>query len=105
MKTAGGRITLNDKDALDLMPQADGSLTASFKAERDGSYRVELKAPSGELAAASPQYTIDVLDDQAPSVSFNRPGRDTSVSSIEEVFVEAAAEDDFGVATSSSCIP
>ncbi len=97
MKTPGGRIMLNDKDALDLMPQADGSLTASFKAERDGSYRVELKAPSGEFAAASPQYTIDVLDDQAPSVSFNRPGRDTSVSSIEEVFVEAAAEDDFGV--------
>ena len=48
-------------------------------------------------SVASPQYTIDVLDDQAPSVSFNRPGRDTSASSIEEVFVEAAAEDDFGI--------
>ncbi len=97
MKTPGGRITLNEKDAIELAPQADGSLTAAFKADRDGSYRVELKAPSGELVVASPQYTIDVLDDQAPSVSFNRPGRDTSVSSIEEVFVEAAAEDDFGV--------
>jgi hypothetical protein len=49
------------------------------------------------MVVASPQYTIDVLDDQAPSVSFNRPGRDTSVSSIEEVFVEAAAQDDFGI--------
>ncbi len=97
MKTAAGRITLNEKETLELAPQADGSLTAAFKVERDGSYRVDLQAPSGELAAASPQYTIDVLDDQAPSVSFNRPGRDTSVSSIEEVFVEAAAEDDFGV--------
>ena len=97
MKTPGGKITLNEKDAIELAPQADGSLTAAFKADRDGSYRVELKAPSGELVVASPQYTIDVLDDQAPSVSFNRPGRDTSVSSIEEVFVEAAAEDDFGV--------
>jgi hypothetical protein len=97
MKTAAGRITLNEKEALELAPQADGSLTAAFKAERDGSYRVELKAPSGELAVASPQYTVDVLDDQAPSVSFNRPGRDTSASSIEEVFVEAAAEDDFGI--------
>ncbi|HZM95451.1 MAG TPA: DUF4175 family protein [Vicinamibacterales bacterium] len=97
MKTPGGRITLNEKESLELAPQGDGSLTASFKADRDGSYRVELKAPSGELVVASPQYTIDVLDDQAPSVSFNRPGRDTSVSSIEEVFVEAAAEDDFGI--------
>ena len=97
MKTPGGRITLNEKDSLELAPQEDGSLTASFKVDRDGSYRVELKAPSGEMVVASPQYTIDVLDDQAPSVSFNRPGRDTSVSSIEEVFVEAAAEDDFGI--------
>ncbi len=97
MKTPAGRITLNEKDSIELAPQADGSLTASFKADRDGSYRVELKAPSGEMVVASPQYTIDVLDDQAPSVSFNRPGRDTSVSSIEEVFVEAAAEDDFGI--------
>jgi hypothetical protein len=97
MKTPGGRITLNEKDSIELAPQADGSLTASFKADRDGSYRVELKGPSGELVVASPQYTIDVLDDQAPSVSFNRPGRDTSASSIEEVFVEAAAEDDFGI--------
>ena len=97
MKTPGGKITLNEKDAIELALQADGSLTAAFKADRDGSYRVELKSPSGELVVASPQYTIDVLDDQAPSVSFNRPGRDTSVSSIEEVFVEAAAEDDFGV--------
>jgi hypothetical protein len=97
MKTPGGRIMLNDKDSIELTPQADGSLTAAFKAEKDGSYLIELKAPAGELVAGSPQYTIDVLDDQAPSVSFNRPGRDTSVSSIEEVFVEAAAEDDFGV--------
>jgi Domain of unknown function (DUF4175) len=97
MKTPGGRITLNETDSIELASQADGSLTAAFKADRDGSYRVELKAPSGELVVASPQYTIDVLDDRAPSVSFNRPGRDTSVSSIEEVFVEAAAEDDFGI--------
>ena len=32
-----------------------------------------------------------------PTVSFAKPGRDTSVSAIEEVFVEAQAEDDFGV--------
>ena len=97
MKTSAGRVTLNEKDNIDLAAQPDGSLTASFKADRDGSYRVDLKAPSGEMAVASPQYTVDVLDDQAPSVSFNRPGRDTSASSIEEVFVEAAAEDDFGI--------
>ena len=52
---------------------------------------------NGEKVAASPQYTIDVLADQPPTVSISKPGRDTSASPIEEVFVEARAEDDYGV--------
>ena len=38
-----------------------------------------------------------MLSDQAPTVSIAKPGRDTNASPIEEVFVEARAEDDFGV--------
>jgi len=97
MKTKGGRIALNDKDTVPLTVEADGTLTASFKADKDGSYHVELDAPNGERVAASPQYTIDVLTDRAPTVSFARPGRDTSASAIEEVYVEASADDDYGV--------
>ena len=97
MKTKGGRIALNDKDTVPLTVEPDGTLTASFKADKDGSYHVELDAPNGERVAASPQYTIDVLTDRAPTVTFARPGRDTSASSIEEVYVEAAADDDYGV--------
>jgi hypothetical protein len=97
MKTPGGRIVLNDKTSVALAPQSDGTLTARFKTDRDGFYRVELDTPTGEKVAASPQYTIDVLEDQAPSVSFRKPGRDTSVSQIEEVYVEANADDDYGV--------
>ncbi len=52
---------------------------------------------TGERVSASPQYTIDVLTDQPPTVSIAKPGRDTNASPIEEVFVEARAEDDFGV--------
>src|SRR4051812_11461816 len=97
MKTTGGRLLVNDKTTIDLALQKDGTLTGSFTADADGFYRVELNAPNGEKVAASPQYTIDVLTDGAPSVSFKRPGRDTSVSPIEEVFVEANADDDYGV--------
>jgi hypothetical protein len=97
MKTSGGRLLVNDKTALELTLQKDGTLTGNFQADADGFYRVELNAPNGDKVAASPQYTIDVLADGAPSVSFKRPGRDTSVSPIEEVFVEANADDDYGV--------
>lgn len=97
MKAPGGRVALNDKQSVPLTVEADNVLTASFTADSDGFYRIELDAPTGERVAASPQYTIDVLSDQAPTVSFAKPGRDTSASSIEEVFVEASAEDDYGV--------
>ena len=73
MKTRGGRVALNEKESVPLTVQADGTLTASFKADKDGSYHVELDAPNGERVAASPQYTIDVLTDRAPTVTFARP--------------------------------
>jgi hypothetical protein len=97
MAANGGQIVLHDAAATGLTAAADGSFTTSFKADRDGFYRIELDAPTGEHVKASPQYTIDVLSDRAPIVSISKPGRDTSASPIEEVFVEASAEDDFGV--------
>ena len=101
MTASGGQIVLGDKDRSGLTPDAAGGspapLVGSFKVDRDGFYHIELDAPSGERMAASPQYTIDALDDKPPTVSISKPGRDTSASPIEEVFVEARAEDDFGV--------
>ncbi|MBI4263670.1 MAG: hypothetical protein HY657_04800, partial [Acidobacteria bacterium] len=97
MQTPGGRLALNETESVELKAEADGSLTAAFRATRNGFYKIELEAPTKERVAASPQYTIDVLSDGAPTVSFAKPGRDTSVSPIEEVFLEAQAEDDFGI--------
>jgi uncharacterized protein DUF4175 len=92
-----GRILLNDAGASALTPQADGSLTGSFTIDKQGFYRIELNGPQDEKVDASPQYTIDALDDQPPSVSFVKPGRDTGASPVEEVFLQAKADDDFGV--------
>jgi hypothetical protein len=101
MTAPGGQIVLGEKDRSGLAPDAAGgspaALVGSFKVDRDGFYHIELDAPSGERTAASPQYTIDALDDKPPTVSIAKPGRDTAASPIEEVFVEARAEDDFGV--------
>jgi hypothetical protein len=97
MKTGAGRISLNDKESVPLKIESDGTFTAAFKADQDGFYRVEFDAPNGEHVIGSPQFTIDVLADQPPVVTFNKPGRDTSVSPIEEVFTEANVVDDYGV--------
>src|SRR5687767_4982438 len=97
MPTKGGQIAINEQSPAGLTVAADGTLTGKFTANKDGFYKVELDAPTGERVTGSPQYTIDVLTDQPPSVSIAKPGRDTSASPIEEVFIEARAEDDFGI--------
>ncbi len=97
MATAGGDLVLDEDRRTPLGVAPDGSLTASFVVEQDGFYRIDLQGPDGQLVTASPQYTIDVLTDQPPAVMFIEPGRDTTASAIEEVFVEARADDDFGL--------
>jgi hypothetical protein len=97
MKTEGGTIVLKDGKTSPLQAQADGSLTGSFTISQSGFYRIQLIGPHGEQVDASPQYTIDALDDQPPTVSFSKPGRDTSASPVEEVFTEVKAIDDFGI--------
>jgi uncharacterized protein DUF4175 len=97
MKAPGGRILLNDGASEPLTTQADGTLTGSFKIAAQGYYKIELTGPHGEKVDASPQYTIDVIDDQPPAVHFSKPGRDTQASPVEELFLEARADDDYGI--------
>ena len=73
-------------------------LKGSLEVTADGFYRVELETHDGSFAAASPDYLIEAVTDLPPRVAFARPGRDTQATPIEEVFIEAKAEDDFGVA-------
>jgi hypothetical protein len=83
--------------AVDLAVAADGVLTGAFEVTGAGSYRVELEGFRGAMAAASPDYFIDALKDQPPRVAFETPGRDTTVSPLDEAYVEVIAEDDFGI--------
>jgi len=97
MPTEGGRTVLDEESRTELVVQPDGSLIGGFVVEEDGFYRIDLQSGEGEMVTASPQYTIDVLTDQPPSVMFLNPGRDTTASAVEELFIEARADDDFGL--------
>lgn len=96
MLTPGGQLVI-DGEAVALTNEGDGTWTASLTVEDEGYYEVALERAGGELVPASPQYTIDVLSDQPPSVSFSQPGRDERASPIEEFFLEAKADDDYGI--------
>ena len=96
--TNGGRIIVEGGDTLKLVPTADGKLMAMLRVEQPGFYKVELQGPDGRMVTGSLNYTIDVLPDRAPTVQFTKPGRDSKVLSVDEVYTEVRAEDDYGVA-------
>jgi len=97
LRVASGRLAVDGAPPTPLTLEADGRLAGSFVLDKPGFYRIELPASDGTLRAASPDYVIEVLDDQPPAVSFVKPGRDTQVTPLDEVFAEVKAEDDFGV--------
>ncbi|MSO82209.1 MAG: hypothetical protein EXQ53_02780, partial [Acidobacteria bacterium] len=97
MASTGGRIVLGDHESVPLTANPDGTLTAQFKAQHDGFYHVELDSAGGDRLPASPQYTVDLLSDLAPTVKLSKPGRDTDATPVQEFFVEAQADDDYAV--------
>jgi hypothetical protein len=97
MQVAAGAIVLDDRDTLALEVTEEGLLTGTIRVQRQGLYRILLESFQGDLVVASPDYVIDALIDQPPSVSISKPGRDITVTSVEEIFTEVQAEDDYGV--------
>jgi hypothetical protein len=93
------RIVMSDGTKIDMTAGADNEFTGQFSVKKNGSYRVEITSEGGESYNGSNEYDITVLEDHPPTVSMDKPGRDTKVTSLQEVFTQARAEDDFGVAS------
>ncbi len=94
--TASGGALLVGADTIPFAP-GETPLAGEIEVRESGSYRVLLAGPDGRLAPASREYFIDALEDQPPVVRISEPGRDVSVTSVDELFAEVTAEDDFGL--------
>lgn len=97
MATPGGRLLFDPGNPAGLSAQSDGTLTGQFTIGEDGYYHVELEGPRGEKVTASPKFTIDAIEDQPPTVGIEKPRRDISANPVEEVYIKARADDDYGV--------
>ncbi len=71
--------------------------TADLTVTKDGSYRIALNDVDGMTSAGETEYFIRMLNDRPPDVRIMRPAGDKQVSPLEEVPVEARADDDYGV--------
>jgi hypothetical protein len=97
METPAGHLLIDGEPVDDFVVEEDGTLLVSFTVSERGFYSIELARDNGEMVPASPEYTIDLLTDQQPSIRFSDPGRDMPASAIEEVYLEVSANDDYGV--------
>lgn len=72
---------------------ASGGLTITA----DGSYRIAFVDDDGVEMPDDTEYFIRTLLDRPPDVRVLRPAGDKQVTPLEEVAIEARADDDFGV--------
>ena len=90
MLSDGTRIALDGQpDAVEGMLTIDG----------DASYRIALEDHDGLAGDDDTEYFIRTLDDRPPDVRILRPASDKQVTPLEEVVIEARADDDYGIAS------
>ena len=95
-QVAAGQLKLADGQAIDLKGH-NQVFTADLTVAKDGSYRVALNDIDGLRNDGDTEYFIRMLNDRPPDVRILRPAGDKQVSPLEEVVIEARADDDYGV--------
>src|SRR5687767_3132808 len=95
-KVRTARIVYSDGKKVE-MKQQGADFVGELTVTGDTSYYIELVSNDGEAYRGSNEYDVSVLVDQAPTISFDKPGRDKKATNLEEVFTQARAEDDYGV--------
>lgn len=76
------------------LKQSGATTSGSFQVKQEGHYRIATRF-LGEVVPLTPDYLIEVVEDQKPEIRIVRPGRDYRATALEEVPVRIEARDDF----------
>ena len=93
---ANGVLVLDDDRQIQLRSGANNLYTGTIHLEKDGAYHVAT-LDRGESVRISEDYFINATKAGAPDVVIARPAGDYRASPIEEVTVQAKADDAFGL--------
>ncbi len=94
---ASGELALGTTPKVALRAASEKVLEGELTLARDDSYRVQLTDADGLRGSGDTEYFIRVLDDRPPDVRIIRPSRDQQITPLEEVAIEARADDDYGI--------
>lgn len=95
---ASGLLALGGEARQPLTQKTDTLLEGELTVQADGSYRIALADRDGLATNGDTEYFIRMMDDRPPDVRILRPGRDRRITPLEEVVIEARADDDYGIA-------
>ena len=95
---ATGQLALASRSAVALSPSGERTAEALLTLSKDDSYRIKLADRDGLQSTGSTEYFIRLMDDRPPEVRILRPSADQTITPLEEVAIEARADDDYGVA-------
>ena len=86
------------KPGVPLARVNDRTLESTITVKEEAAFRVGLVDPDG-LSSEGIEYFVRVMDDRPADVHILRPSGDTGITPLEEVPIEARADDDFGIAS------
>jgi hypothetical protein len=92
-----GELVLASGERLALRPTGERTVAVSFEVLEDDSYRVAVVDPDGLVNSSDINYFIRTVFDRPPEIEIIRPGGDRDITSLEEVVIEARANDDYGL--------
>ena len=92
-----GELMLESGSRVALLPIAPRILETSFEVSTDDTYRVRAIDADGLSSPGDVDYFIRTVVDRPPEVEILRPTADREITTLEEVVIEARAQDDFGL--------
>lgn len=94
---ARGELALSKSAHRSLQPAGDRMIEADLVLAKNDSYRIRLTDADGLVSRDEAEYFIRVMDDRPPDVRILRPSADQEITPLEEVPIEARADDDYGI--------
>ncbi len=89
-------IRMGEADFQNMKISADTLARHSFLVEKDTYYMLRLTTPEN-LTNTPIEYFIHATPDQAPQITILQPGRDLRPTMLEEVTMEVAVREDYGL--------
>jgi len=94
---ARGELALGKSAHVPLQRTDDRTFETDLVLAKDDSYRIRLADGDGLHSRDEAEYFIRVMDDRPPDVRILRPSADQQITPLEEVPIEARADDDYGI--------